>query len=1035
MMRRLFTAIFLLLFASAACADDSGAITQAHAFSQGLVPPESDRSVAYLGQIFGTVGNVIQGSGGQILGKMFAVFNQGILVAAVLWLAVSTGQITLRAAAEGSAMGQNKNLHMVFLRIACGFSLLLPSSSTGYSLLQDLFMKVVVSSVALADQTWNAALNYLSYGGQLYIPPKNINNTTTTQILNSFIGTLPTGYGNASSGGVVTLAPLPGLAAQIFQNEVCMLRSSGELWNAGNKVPNTFTMFEDPANGTIFFPGYGNGETSSYTVTGHGQEASSNANCGFIQSYCASSTACGPSTQPGYTGSVNTGATYGGLDVNLMEWNYAWLAMRQLVISLMPAAQAYVNQYTSGGSNANGESYTHYKYPSTDPSTIVHDNGKTFFTAILAYGNLVNPLQSLLSGENRNLGKEAAHGWITAGGFYWDIEETNKASAALSLSTMLPNAIPPNLSNLPGAGAPNTLAAQELVTAADEVYGVSPYTGYSGEISSLWSTFTGTANSRDASKALNNFQGSGLAEEILFDIIMGPMAGGFAEVSQSDHTYNPISILMNQGDSMLSMVASMWTSALAISIILAFPMGVCNSTVPVGLVIKTLLGWVKGIIMFLSSLMLMPGAIFAYYVPLYPFAVFTFAVIGWVALMVEGMAAAPLVCLGMTHPDGHDFMGKAEGALMFFLGIFVRPALLIIGLIASMLVSYIAFNIFLSGYYHVMKSINTPWVAGLGELFMVLINWIIGVSVFSFFTMEIIEQSYRLTYQLPQYVMRWIGGPEMGQDYGGMAAGVKGAVEAGAGTAQKLAEGANKGVEQMGKDIAAIKEKSGKGANVVMQTVGGGGPAGALASAAGGVAGAAGGGPAGAAVAAAGGLAGVAGGGPAGAAVAAAGGLVGGAGGGQGGGLASAVGRLAGGAGQQGAQQGLNDANELLSDASLGGMAAGSGAGVGQTQGARRAGQQGNQQVFSQLPGAGMENPADLFSDASGGDSGGVANSAEAAFDAALGATSGGAAGAMSRREAAQQAYQDRLAQRRGTLETRRNNSSNPADSDDSDDA
>jgi defect-in-organelle-trafficking protein DotA len=826
-MRRLLTTIFLLLLAGVAFADDSGAINQAHTFARGLVPPESDRSMAYLGQIFGTVGNVIQGSGGQILGKMFAVFNKGILVAAVLWLGVTVGQITLRAAAEGSLMGQNKNIHVTFLRIACGFALILPSSSTGYSLLQDLFMKVVVSSIALADETWNAALNYMSYGGQLYIPPKNINNTSTAQILGAFVGTLPTGYGNASGGGTVTLPPLPGVAAQIFQDEVCMLRSSGELWNADNKTPNSFSIYEDPANGVIFFPGNGNGSSSTYAVTGQGQQATSNASCGFVQSYCASGTACGPSTQPGYTGSVNTGTSYGGLDVNLMEWNYSWLAMRQLVISLMPAAREYVNQYQSGGTmpNSGGTPYLHYQYPSKDPSNIVHDNGKTFFTAILAYGNLVYPLQNLLNGNNRYLGKEAAHGWITAGGFYWDIEETNSASAALSLANTLPTVGAPDVGNLPGTGAANSTGVTEMVTAADEVYGTSSYAGYSGEIASLWSTFTGTAKSHDASKALGDFQHSGLAAEILFNIIMGAatggagfLGGGFSEGSGSDHTYNPISILMNQGDSLMSMVASMWTSALMISVVLAFPMGVCNSTIPTGLVFKTLMGWVKGIIMFLSSLMLLPGAILAYYVPLYPFAVFTFAVIGWVAMIVEGMAAAPLVCMGMTNPEGHDFMGKAEGALMFFLAIFVRPALLIIGLIASMLVSYIAFNIFLAGYYHVMKSINTPWVAGLGELFMLMINWIIGLTVFSFFTMEIIEQSYKLTYQLPQYVMKWIGGPEMGQDYGAMAKGVKGAVEAGAGTAQKISDGANKGVEQMGKDVAAIKEKSGKGGQIGLST-------------------------------------------------------------------------------------------------------------------------------------------------------------------------------------------------------------------------
>src|SRR3990167_3728192 len=118
-MNRLLTAIFLLFVTGVALAD-SGSIATAQSFASGLTPPESDYSVAYLGQIFGTVGNVISGSSGQILGKMFDIFNKGVLVVAAIWLGVTTMQITLRAAQDGSFMGQNKSVGFVILRIAMG---------------------------------------------------------------------------------------------------------------------------------------------------------------------------------------------------------------------------------------------------------------------------------------------------------------------------------------------------------------------------------------------------------------------------------------------------------------------------------------------------------------------------------------------------------------------------------------------------------------------------------------------------------------------------------------------------------------------------------------------------------------------------------------------------------------------------------------------------------------------------------------------------------------------------------------------------
>ena len=85
-MNRLFTAIILLLVTGSALAADSGTISQVHQFASTLSPPETDYSVAYLDQIFGTVGNVLQGTSGQILGKMFDIFNKGVLVVAAPYI-------------------------------------------------------------------------------------------------------------------------------------------------------------------------------------------------------------------------------------------------------------------------------------------------------------------------------------------------------------------------------------------------------------------------------------------------------------------------------------------------------------------------------------------------------------------------------------------------------------------------------------------------------------------------------------------------------------------------------------------------------------------------------------------------------------------------------------------------------------------------------------------------------------------------------------------------------------------------------------
>src|SRR3990167_10303009 len=167
-MRRLlyfFGVIVLLFIAGSAFAQTTdSSISQAYQAGSNMTPPESDYYVAYLNQVFGTVGNVLAGGGSQIVGKMFKVFNEGVLVVAALWLAYTTITLVLNAAIQGSFGGQ-KNIATILLRIAFGFALIIPSSTTGYSLLQDIFMKIVVQGVGLADQTWDAGLNYVEYGG------------------------------------------------------------------------------------------------------------------------------------------------------------------------------------------------------------------------------------------------------------------------------------------------------------------------------------------------------------------------------------------------------------------------------------------------------------------------------------------------------------------------------------------------------------------------------------------------------------------------------------------------------------------------------------------------------------------------------------------------------------------------------------------------------------------------------------------------------------------------------------------------------
>ncbi|OGT25079.1 MAG: hypothetical protein A3B71_00500 [Gammaproteobacteria bacterium RIFCSPHIGHO2_02_FULL_42_43] len=732
---RIFTALVLLFMASAAFAGaDQDAISQAHAFAKHLHPPLTDYSVAYLGQIFGTVGNVLAGTSGEVLGTMFKIFNEGVLVVAVMWLGYTTVTIALRASHEGSFMGQNRNIGVVFLRVAIGFGLLLPSSATGYSLLQVIFMKIVVQGVGLADQTWDAALNYLKHGGSLYIPPATI--STDQDILAAAIGT------SAAQGQLAS-------AAQIFQNEVCMEKSeqwkqhelsqTGQNTSSGSSIISSAAenyvspyrpIFDENA-GMVYFPG---ATDPSNTTTG--------SSCGTATSYYVSS------------GQANaSGGWSSGQQAAFKAYSFS--ALKQMTLSLIPAVTEYVSEQNQNATT-----------PSQGLSTTVT---RQVFTALLAYVNLMTPYQSLLSQGSQANSADAfiqaakAQGWIMAGGFFWDVEQTNKHAQAQSVSSLLPTTVtPPTIYNKHKTDLDNAATA---ITATPTMT----------QLNSDWAEYVGAEQNTVTSSSGST--GGGLLGHIASSGLSNLAQAWYDTGNDSSqfHEYNPISVLMGMGGRLLTAVVSMWIAAISLSTIGAIAAGWCSGKFPAAGVFNAIMSWVKSIIMLISSAILVPGAILAYYVPLYPFFVFTFAAVGWFLLVVEGMAAAPLVCVGITHPEGHDFLGKGEQALMLFLSIFLRPTLMIIGLIASMVVSFVAFHMLLSGFATVMHSLSGSTTFKDSGL-LVLVNQVVVLVIFGFITMTLIEQCYGLIFKLPNYIMAWIGGPTTGEDYGQMAKSAQGAI-------------------------------------------------------------------------------------------------------------------------------------------------------------------------------------------------------------------------------------------------------------------
>ncbi|MCX7118048.1 MAG: type IVB secretion system protein DotA [Legionellales bacterium] len=282
---------------------------------------------------------------------------------------------------------------------------------------------------------------------------------------------------------------------------------------------------------------------------------------------------------------------------------------------------------------------------------------------------------------------------------------------------------------------------------------------------------------------------------------------------------NPIVALAQMGTFFINFAASMWVAAIpAVLIVAVIPV--------IGVVAGPILMFLLPLLTVWLSIMMSVGFILAYYVPLLPYMLFTFGAIAWLMTVIEAMVAGPIVALGITHPEGHETLGKGEHAVMILMNVFLRPTLMIIGFIASISLSYVGVWVLNSGFSTAIAFINTgtiplvpynlwsiqtdtggyvSWAGIYGYFFCILIyTW-------TYWT--IVEKAFTLIAVLPDKVLRWVGGQHegAGQESAQWAQGVQSKVSEGgkeaAGTIGQTNKQATAGIMKGGAKATKATEK------------------------------------------------------------------------------------------------------------------------------------------------------------------------------------------------------------------------------------
>jgi conjugal transfer/type IV secretion protein DotA/TraY len=167
-------------------------------------------------------------------------------------------------------------------------------------------------------------------------------------------------------------------------------------------------------------------------------------------------------------------------------------------------------------------------------------------------------------------------------------------------------------------------------------------------------------------------------------------------------------------------------------------------------VIGSVLGMIGSLAVLIGALGITAGFILYFLLPVLPFIYFFFAVVSWVMEIFEAIVAMPLWALAHLRIDGEGMPGQAAiNGYFLLLSILLRPALIVIGLIAGALI--------FSGAVFLLQTLfeNVLLIKGSGS--STGLEVLIFAMIFAYLCYSAGVTSFKLVDNIPNQILRWIG--------------------------------------------------------------------------------------------------------------------------------------------------------------------------------------------------------------------------------------------------------------------------------------
>lgn len=668
-----------------------------------------DKSHEYLRYIFGNVVNIIIDQDGptdidSILGAISQVLNLGMLAFTGFIIAYNALTGVLNSAREGVVMGKAHSTMWIPFRMVLALFFVFPWTA-GYSTMQVAIIWLAGQGIGLANEAWNASLDFIESSGSLYPPIVQLDEEAIAlALLESRVCMHGINYADGR--------------ANIVDKPIELVKGWG--WFANTIDPNELAVTERPPMKRV----------AQQFTSAEGWVATK-------ASYLASRLAGHPNGVPRYYGSNACGEMvleFGEIDESS--------GLRNAIVAFQDdVVRAYANLDSSLDPLARSIVSAKFIEGSPEPDYTTFNARVQTFRADYeaAITNFVSEVASTriskwAGGDPDQVGSSIGSrdaGWISAGAWYWDIQRINAET-----QEMVSNGLKAELAS-PTSSVREHDDYEQIAAAFEEYKGnrtvINQYTG-------------APATAMEASSYADG--------NLSLDLVSYPIK--FALQRALAHP-DPVSGLADLGRVIIGTLEVAYvTAALAAST--AEATDEAAQTIPFNVTVfatslaKSGLSKLLGLIIFVGILLLPIAMLLAFYLPATPLIIWLLGIAGWFVLLIEAVFAAPLWAASHAMPEGDGFVGqRAQAGYMVMLSLLLRPLLMLAGFFASMPLMIVMGKVTMLLFYPFMSSMIGGSLTG-------IMSFIGVMAVFTGLIIQIAHRAYGLIHEIPDKIFRFIGG-------------------------------------------------------------------------------------------------------------------------------------------------------------------------------------------------------------------------------------------------------------------------------------